>query len=118
MVASVLGRGHALELTPSDTFCLCCLPSACVFVVLSVCFTLSAHTPDNSFLGFVVDADVQEGQQLDKLNQAVVYVPKESLSMITLCGILVKTSPLPWYCMVGIVGIFSMQKQNGLLLLV
>ena len=86
MVASVLRRGHALELTPSDTFCLRCLPSACVFVVLSVCFTLSAHTPDNSFLGFVVDVDVQEGQQLDKLNQAVVYGKELYMWKVCMCA--------------------------------
>ena len=44
--------------------------------VHSCCFSCSswlAHTPDNSFLGFIIDVDTQEGEKLDKLNQAVVY---------------------------------------------
>lgn len=49
-----------------------------MFTALSFAFYISAHTPDNSFLGFVVEqhlnsSDIHHINEIKRQNQSLVY---------------------------------------------
>ena len=56
---------HSSPLSPS--------PISSTLLTSLIFSALTAHTPDNSFLGFAVDVDLDSDTQLAKSNLAVVY---------------------------------------------
>ena len=85
-VLVLLGNRKCSRMT-SFRLLLCALVATCLRIhVVFSCSSLSAHSPDNSFLGFAVDVDMQEGEKWDKLNQAVVY--GKELYMWKVCAIM------------------------------
>ena len=56
---------HLSPLSPSSI--------SSTLLTLLIISALTAHTPDNSFLGFAVDVDLGSDSQLAKSNLAVVY---------------------------------------------